>query len=127
MHSSRPSTPSTALSTAPSEDDSDFCGIDPNDFFEQFRDDIDVSDELPSRETLAKAGDIPIFDAQGNVRPFKSIYSGDDVIGERQLVLFVRHFYCGVSLHPNLPTGNGPHARTETSLTSPRNRPAKPT
>lgn len=96
-NSSRPSTPSTALSTAPSEDDSDFCGIDPTDFFEQFREDIDVSDELPSREALQKAGEIPIFDAQGNSRPFKSIYSGDDVIGERQLVLFVRHFYCGVS------------------------------
>lgn len=91
----------------PSEDDSDFCGIDPDDFFTQFRDDIDVSDELPSRETLQKAGELPIYDAQGNSRPFKSIYSGDDVIGERQLVLFVRHFYCGVSSPSSAASGTG--------------------
>ncbi|KAK3063767.1 hypothetical protein LTS18_012917 [Coniosporium uncinatum] len=63
--------------------------------FDQFRDDLDISDEYPSQETLKAAGDISIYDADGNSMPFKNLISGETAIGERQLIVFVRHFYCG--------------------------------
>ncbi|KAF2666078.1 hypothetical protein BT63DRAFT_416499 [Microthyrium microscopicum] len=52
-------------------------------------------DRLPSDEELKIAGAIPIFDSNGNSRPFKSLYEGPTSIGEQQLVVFVRHFFCG--------------------------------
>ncbi|TID19723.1 hypothetical protein E2P81_ATG06890 [Venturia nashicola] len=63
--------------------------------FEQFQDQIQVSDNLPDAKAIESAGEIPIFDSEGNSQPFKSIYSGDLAIGEQQMVLFVRHFFCG--------------------------------
>jgi len=68
-------------------------------YFAQFHnpvDDADLSDDCPSRETLAEAGKIPIYDADGSSRPFSSLYEGDLAIGEQQLIIFVRHFFCGV-------------------------------
>jgi hypothetical protein len=65
--------------------------------FEQFKDQIDISDNLPDAKTMEQVSEIPIFDSEGNSRPFKSIYSGELAIGEQQMVLFVRHFFCGVS------------------------------
>jgi hypothetical protein len=50
----------------------------------------------PSQQALELAGDISIFDAEGNSRPFRSLYEGPRAIGEQQLVIFVRHFFCGV-------------------------------
>ncbi|KAK5005392.1 hypothetical protein LTR28_007771 [Elasticomyces elasticus] len=86
------STPATSFSSLENHSS---CNIDPDDFFARFRGDIDISDSLPTASTLVEAGEIPIFDADGKGRPFKSLYSGDTAIGERQLILFVRHFYCG--------------------------------
>ncbi|EON63521.1 hypothetical protein W97_02749 [Coniosporium apollinis CBS 100218] len=82
------SVPSIAPSTSA-------CTLDPEDWFSRFRGDLDISDELPSKKTLREAAGIPIFAADGTSRAFGSLYEGDNVIGERQLVLFVRHFYCG--------------------------------
>ncbi|TKA63290.1 hypothetical protein B0A49_11103 [Cryomyces minteri] len=91
------SSASTAATSIQPEVDSSgtSCHYDADDFFARCREDLDVSDDYPTASTLAQAGDVPIFDANGQSRPFKSIYSGDTVIGERQLVLFIRHFYCG--------------------------------
>jgi hypothetical protein len=58
---------------------------------------MDSPSKLPSEATLEEAGNVPIFDADGNSRPFKSLYSGNQAIGEQQLIIFVRHFFCGVS------------------------------
>jgi hypothetical protein len=52
--------------------------------------------KLPSQATLDEAGNVPIFDADGNSRQFKSLYSGNLAIGEQQMIIFVRHFFCGV-------------------------------
>jgi hypothetical protein len=54
-------------------------------------------DKLPSQETLDLAGEVEIFDDNGDARPFKSLYTGSDAIGEQQLIIFVRHFFCNVS------------------------------
>jgi hypothetical protein len=53
--------------------------------------------KAPSQEALDRAGDVSIFDAEGNSRPFRSLYEGPRAIGEQQLIIFVRHFFCGVS------------------------------
>jgi hypothetical protein len=55
------------------------------------------ADKLPTQSELDIAGDIPIIDADGVSRPFKSLYSGETAIGEQQMVIFVRHFFCLVS------------------------------
>jgi hypothetical protein len=72
------------------------CEIDLETYFEQFRDEFDITDNCPDATMLEEAGEIPIYDSEGNSRPFKSLYSGDEAIGEQQLVIFVRHFFCGV-------------------------------
>lgn len=69
--------------------------FDADDWFGRFRDDLDISDECPDRGTLAAAGEVNVYDVQGNARNFKSFFTGLDAIGDRQLVIFVRHFYCG--------------------------------
>lgn len=63
---------------------------------EQDDDHLDVADELPDIATLAKAGELPILSANGLSSPFKSLWQGQEHIGQRQLVVFIRHFYCGV-------------------------------
>lgn len=57
---------------------------------------LELSDDLPTPEQLHKADDIPIYDAEGNERPFSSLYRGTEHQGQRQLLIFIRHFYCGV-------------------------------
>ena len=73
------------------------CSVDYEDYFEKIQHEIDISDSRPNDDMLAQAGKIPIFDSDGKGRPFSSIYSGDTAIGEQQMVIFVRHFFCGVS------------------------------
>lgn len=71
------------------------CYFDSADYFTQLREDVNVSDDCPDKKTLEEAGDISIYDSEGTPKPFKSFFQGDMAIGQRQLVLFVRHFYCG--------------------------------
>ena len=77
------------------EDDS--CQFDSDDWFAQFRGDLDVSDESPSGASMEVAGNVPVYDAAGNSRMFKSLVSPEEAINDRQLVIFIRHFFCGVS------------------------------
>jgi len=59
---------------------------------------VDVNDDLLSEETLAKIADYSLLDVNGKQVPFRSLYEGTN--GEKKnhkvLVVFVRHFYCGV-------------------------------
>jgi len=66
-----------------------------DDYFAQFQGDIDISDDFPTRAQMRETGDMLIYDANGQARTFKSLYEGEHVIGDRQLIIFVRHFYCG--------------------------------
>ncbi|KAL1301538.1 hypothetical protein AAFC00_005778 [Neodothiora populina] len=91
-----PDTVNTAYSdtaTEPSLQHS--CNYDADDWFGKFRDDVDVSDDCPDRGTLAAAGEVMLYDAYGNMRPFSTFFTGLDAIGDRQLIIFIRHFYCG--------------------------------
>lgn len=53
-------------------------------------------DELPSAETRRKTEELPVLDREGKSHAFKSLYQGPDS-GSRVLVIFIRHFFCGVS------------------------------
>ena len=54
--------------------------------------------ELPNAQTLQQVGELPVKDENGKEIRFKSLY--EDQPG-RQLIVFIRHFYCGVRA-PNL-------------------------
>lgn len=56
-----------------------------------------VTDKLPSEETQHKVEEHTVLDRQGKSHPFKDIYRGPES-ARRVLVIFVRHFFCGVSL-----------------------------
>jgi len=86
------------------------CEYDPDAWFQQFHDGDDADGEshpLPTVEQLEKAANIPVYDADGVSRPFKSLYTGNEHIGQRQLIIFIRHFYCFVS--PNCTSLHLPH------------------
>lgn len=105
-----PSSVDTRPPTAPSYDkdvmtmDSPACSFpsadgDTDDWFARFRSDPDLSvaasDDCPDRATLAAVYDLPIYQADGTAQPFGSLYDPAYALHQRQLVLFVRHFYCG--------------------------------
>lgn len=55
--------------------------------------------ELPSAETRRRAEARTVLDHAGNAHTFKSLYEGPESTS-RVLVVFIRHFFCGVSLSP---------------------------
>lgn len=71
-------------------------GKDSVDHTAEFAGDIDTNNSLPTREMIARTENLPVLDKDGRSRPFKSLYSGPNV-ARRVLVIFVRHFFCGVS------------------------------
>ncbi|MCJ1233993.1 hypothetical protein MMC14_001951 [Varicellaria rhodocarpa] len=62
--------------------------------------DIRVSQTLPSKKDLAKCDDLPVVDSNGKSYSFKSLYSSGKT-GRRVLILFIRHFFCGVNSGPS--------------------------
>lgn len=62
-------------------------------------DDDNAHRALPDKQTVEAAGELLIKDEKGTEIPFKSLYS-DKPADERQLIIFVRHFFCGVSTKP---------------------------
>jgi hypothetical protein len=66
-----------------------------------FAGDVDTNNILPTQSTLSKIEDYPVLDRDGKSIPFKSLYTGPNV-PRRVLLIFVRHFYCGVRPLPLL-------------------------
>lgn len=62
-----------------------------------FEGELATNNEIPSRDTLRRIEDYVVLDRDGKSHPFKSLYTGTNV-ARRVLVIFVRHFFCGVSL-----------------------------
>lgn len=58
----------------------------------------DTHRELPDEKTLAEAGEVMIKDKDGGELALKSLWSGK-AQGEKQLIIFIRHFFCGVKSH----------------------------
>jgi hypothetical protein len=47
----------------------------------------------PDQKTLQEAGDLEIFDQSCKALKFEELYNTED----RAVVVFIRHFFCGVS------------------------------
>jgi hypothetical protein len=62
----------------------------------EFAGDIDTNNILPSQAILKRIENYPVLDKDGKSRPFKSVFTGPNV-PRRVLIIFVRHFFCGVS------------------------------
>lgn len=64
---------------------------------EDFKGQVQTTNELPSPDLLRKTENFIVLDKDGKTHTFKSLYTGPNV-PRRVLVVFVRHFFCGVSL-----------------------------
>jgi hypothetical protein len=53
-----------------------------------------TTNALPTASELKKIDDLPLLDAEGNEHSFRSVYASPDA--DKHLVIFVRHFFCGV-------------------------------
>lgn len=53
------------------------------------------SDEVPSADVVQEIQDYEVLDREGKPHAFKSLWSGDGAT-RKVLVIFIRHFYCGV-------------------------------
>jgi hypothetical protein len=63
---------------------------------EDFEGEVITNDDLPSPETIKEIENYVVLDRNGKTHTFKSLYSGRN-IARRVLVIFIRHFFCGVS------------------------------
>lgn len=61
-----------------------------------FQGEVVTNDELPSAETIRRIENYIVLDKHGKTHTFRSLYTGRSV-ARRVLVIFVRHFFCGVS------------------------------
>jgi len=57
---------------------------------------VDVNNDIPTEKDLYRVQNLLVLDSKGQSRPFKDLYTAPNV-APRQLVIFVRHFFCGVS------------------------------
>ncbi|GAB1739834.1 hypothetical protein NU219Hw_g4769t1 [Hortaea werneckii] len=105
-----PATPTHDLPHSPDCDGvSGICSIPPptpsssaadaDSWFARFRSDPDLcltsSDECPDRATLAAVYDLPLHQADGTAQPFGTLFDPAYALHQRQMLIFVRHFYCG--------------------------------
>jgi hypothetical protein len=51
---------------------------------------------LPTKATVEKAGKDDIYDTAGKAIAFNSLYSAELGEHKRVMVIFIRHFFCGV-------------------------------
>lgn len=101
-----------------------------------FHGDVLSNDELPSAETIERISDYIVLDRHGKTHTFRSLYTGRSV-ARRVLIIFVRHFYCGVChVHSAFPipyfsfrssNANSPVHRTAKNTCAPSPPPSTPT
>jgi len=61
----------------------------------EFVGDVNTNNEIPSQATLRKVENFMLLDRDGRAIQFKDVYGGKHG-ARRVLVIFIRHFYCGV-------------------------------
>jgi hypothetical protein len=61
----------------------------------EFTGDVNTNNEIPTQVVLKSVEDMTVFDKDGRIVPFKNLYSGPNVT-RRVLIIFIRHFFCGV-------------------------------
>ena len=52
---------------------------------------------LPLKAILERAADLTVNDARGQTIPFKELYRAEPGRKRRVMIIFIRHFFCGVS------------------------------
>lgn len=62
-----------------------------------FKGEVASDNTIPSAETLRKVEGYTVLDRHGKTHTFKSLYSGPNS-ARRVLVIFIRHFFCGVGI-----------------------------
>ena len=61
-----------------------------------FEGDIKVNNNPPTKPDLEKVADLPVLDVNKKSHTFKSLWADDENGPRRVLVVFIRHFFCGV-------------------------------
>lgn len=61
----------------------------------EFSGDVNTNNDIPSQELVKKVENYTLLDGEGRAIQFKDLYSGPNV-ARRVLVIFIRHFFCGV-------------------------------
>ena len=56
-----------------------------------------TSSVLPSKAMVDRAADLTVDDAQGRAVPFRELYRAESGHKRRVMIIFIRHFFCGVS------------------------------
>lgn len=69
-----------------------------------FQGSVDSNNDLPSLATIKKIENYHVLDRDGKSHTFRSLYTGKHV-ARRVLIIFVRHFFCGVSSGTWTPPG----------------------
>ena len=64
----------------------------------EFSGKLKVSQKPPTKKDLEKVADLPLLDRNGASRSFKSLHSDPEHRDIQTLVIFIRHFFCGVCL-----------------------------
>ncbi|MBE3042640.1 hypothetical protein IMZ48_08700 [Candidatus Bathyarchaeota archaeon] len=64
-----------------------------------FEGEVATDNELPSVEAVRALQDHLVMDKEGKTRTFRSLYNGKNS-ARRVLVIFIRHFFCGVRVPP---------------------------
>ena len=55
------------------------------------------STAFPSKAMVDRAADLTVDDAQGRAVPFRELYQAEPGHKRRVMIIFIRHFFCGVS------------------------------
>ena len=65
-----------------------------------FKGDIKVNNNPPTKGDLEKVAQLPVLDQNRKKYTFKSLYADNENGPRRVLVIFIRHFFCGVCMPP---------------------------
>lgn len=101
MKTSAHTPPKISLEAAATSSQS-FAGIDES---ADFTGDVNTDNEIPSQAVLKKIEDYSVLDRDGRTVPFRSLYAGPNT-ARRVLIIFIRHFFCGVRNHSLLLIGS---------------------
>ena len=77
-----------------------------DDASKDFKGNLKVNDKPPTKDLLEKVADLPVLDMNKKSHTFKSLYADNENGPRRVLIVFIRHFFCGVRapvfLHPSI-------------------------
>lgn len=62
-----------------------------------FKGNIKVNNNPPTKGDLEQAADLSVLDRDGKKHTFKSLYADNENGPRRVLIIFIRHFFCGAS------------------------------